>query len=61
MLLAAIPKTHEPLRSALAKVTRQLLHAERLSFTHPASGEQLSFCAPVPEDMRRVTELLEAD
>ncbi|NBT24806.1 RluA family pseudouridine synthase [bacterium] len=33
-----------------AKVPRQLLHAHRLSFTHPRHGEQLSFTAPPPPD-----------
>ncbi|MDD4701856.1 MAG: dephospho-CoA kinase [Desulfovibrio sp.] len=30
---------------------RQMLHAWRLSFTHPASGEALSFSCPPPDDM----------
>lgn len=30
---------------------RQMLHAEILGFTHPATGEHLEFSAPVPEDM----------
>ncbi len=39
---------------------RQMLHAHRLSFTHPVTGESLSFTAPVPEDMRALAgELLE--
>jgi len=29
---------------------RQLLHARRLGFTHPASGEDVAFEAPLPED-----------
>ena len=33
-----------------AKVPRQLLHAYRLSFTHPKTGEYLSFEAPPPAD-----------
>ncbi|NCZ96338.1 RluA family pseudouridine synthase [bacterium] len=33
-----------------AGVKRQLLHAHRLAFTHPRSGEYLSFEAPPPED-----------
>ena len=34
----------------VAKVSRQLLHAHQLSFTHPRTGEQLSFTAPPPAD-----------
>ena len=30
---------------------RQMLHAELLGFTHPATGEYLEFSASVPEDM----------
>lgn len=33
-----------------AGVTRQLLHAHQLSFTHPKTGEYLSFEAPPPDD-----------
>jgi 23S rRNA pseudouridine1911/1915/1917 synthase len=32
-------------------VKRQLLHAHRLGFVHPVTGEPLSFTAPIPEDM----------
>lgn len=35
-------------------VGRPMLHALRLSLEHPASGERLSFEAPVPEDLARV-------
>ncbi|MBR2988794.1 MAG: hypothetical protein IKC64_03620, partial [Clostridia bacterium] len=27
----------------------QLLHAYRLTFIHPTTGEETSFCAPVPQ------------
>ncbi len=38
--------------------TRQMLHAELLGFTHPATGEYLEFSAPVPEDMaEKIKEL----
>jgi 23S rRNA pseudouridine1911/1915/1917 synthase len=30
---------------------RPFLHAHRLAFTHPASGERLSFTSPLPEDL----------
>lgn len=32
-------------------MTRQALHATRLAFKHPVTGEPLSFEAPLPEDM----------
>ncbi|MDB5849196.1 MAG: pseudouridine synthase [Rhodoferax sp.] len=35
-----------------AGLARQALHATRLAFVHPATGEALSFQAPVPPDLR---------
>ncbi|MBN1591672.1 MAG: RluA family pseudouridine synthase [Candidatus Coatesbacteria bacterium] len=32
-------------------MTRQALHAYKLSFAHPTSGEQVDFEAPLPKDM----------
>lgn len=32
---------------------RQFLHAYRLAFRHPVSGERLSFSSPLPEDLER--------
>jgi 23S rRNA pseudouridine1911/1915/1917 synthase len=37
---------------------RQMLHAARLEFTHPSSGKRLFFEAPLPDDMRRLLEIL---
>jgi 23S rRNA pseudouridine1911/1915/1917 synthase len=42
-----------PLR-AVQRLTRPFLHAERLAFTHPRTGERLTFTAPLPEDLRDV-------
>ena len=37
---------------------RQMLHAELLGFTHPATGEYMEFTSPLPEDMtQKVKEL----
>jgi 23S rRNA pseudouridine1911/1915/1917 synthase len=33
---------------------RHGLHAERARFLHPASGQELELCAPLPEDLGRV-------
>ena len=38
---------------------RQLLHAWRLTVTHPRSGERLSWEAPLPEDFQGVLDKLE--
>ncbi len=32
------------------KAHRQMLHAEKLQFRHPTSGEEVEFSAPLPED-----------
>ena len=32
-------------------LSRQALHAYRISFTHPVSGQKMKFTAPIPEDM----------
>lgn len=41
-------------------VSRQFLHAWRLEFEHPLSGERLRFEAPLPADLIRVLEELRA-
>lgn len=38
--------------------TRQMLHAEQLSFEHPATGERLCFTSPPPDDFVATLELL---
>ena len=40
------------------KAPRLMLHAWRLSFTHPRTGERLSFCAQPPETFARTVEKL---
>ena len=39
-------------------IDRQALHAHRLQFTHPVSGQELSLCAPLPDDMAATIEAL---
>jgi len=41
-------------------MTRQALHATRLAFTHPITGEALKFEAPLPQDMAEAWALLSA-
>ena len=45
-----------PLQPLLRDFPRPALHAWRLAFAHPASGERLTFEAPVPEDLRALWE-----
>jgi hypothetical protein len=41
-------------------LNRQALHAAKIEFTHPKTGQSLSIEAPLPEDLKRVLEALEA-
>ena len=45
----------------LQKFKRQALHAWRLSFAHPRTAEDVSFEAPLPEDMLHLIRLLQSD
>ncbi len=45
-------------RDALGSLTRPALHAARLGFTHPATGERVDFAAPLPEDIQSILERL---
>jgi 23S rRNA pseudouridine1911/1915/1917 synthase len=35
---------------------RQFLHASRLAFTHPTTGERMEFSSALPEDLRSALE-----
>ncbi len=39
-------------------IGHQLLHCERVTFTHPVTGEQVTLVADVPDDMKNVISLL---
>jgi 23S rRNA-/tRNA-specific pseudouridylate synthase len=41
---------HE-IKRAVETLNRFFLHAERLSFTHPASQERLEFIQPIPAEL----------
>lgn len=41
----------EDLRAAVRDLGRHFLHAHRLEFTHPRTGERLSFQAPLPAEL----------
>jgi 23S rRNA pseudouridine1911/1915/1917 synthase len=48
-------------QAALADVGRQALHANRLTFEHPGSGEVLAFQSGFPPDLRRLRDALASD
>lgn len=43
--------------AAGADMTRQALHAFRLAFVHPMTGQPLTFHAPLPPDMRQALQI----
>jgi 23S rRNA pseudouridine1911/1915/1917 synthase len=42
------------------RLERPFLHAARLAFTHPREGTRLEFTCPLPPDLQRVLEEIEA-
>lgn len=51
----------DPTLSARLGLTRQWLHAHRLAFAHPVTGEWATFAAPYTPDLARALELLRGD
>lgn len=47
------------LKQAVSQLKRQALHARLLGFEHPATGEHLTFSAPMPQDMQQVVDALQ--
>jgi 23S rRNA pseudouridine1911/1915/1917 synthase len=45
--------------AAIAGFARQALHARLLGFTHPVTGENLTFENPLPADMAELLANLE--
>lgn len=42
------------LRSVVAALGRQFLHAEQLGFRHPKTGEEMRFSSPIPVELQAV-------
>ena len=49
------------LSEELRNFKRQALHARRLGFAHPVTGESMRWEAPLPDDMRRLLHALALD
>ncbi|MBD8524176.1 23S rRNA pseudouridine(1911/1915/1917) synthase RluD [Pseudomarimonas arenosa] len=57
-----LPKqASEECTSILRGFKRQALHAERLGFEHPFTGESIEVTAPRPADLQQLLEVLRAD
>lgn len=46
-------------RALIRKLNRQFLHAERLGFSHPETGEEMTFTAPMTEALTHLLDELE--
>lgn len=58
----ALPKgASEAVRTMLREFRRQALHARRLEFQHPVSGEKISIEAQPPDDFQALTKTLAKD
>jgi 23S rRNA pseudouridine1911/1915/1917 synthase len=55
---AAARLLDEPTRRRLLDFPRQALHAARLGFVHPRTGQRLDFATPPPPDMAELLALL---
>lgn len=54
-----LPKgTTDELREVLSAFHRQALHARKLTLEHPATGAEMSWEVPLPEDMERLLAAL---
>jgi 23S rRNA pseudouridine1911/1915/1917 synthase len=56
---AAAKAVRANVRGLLLDFPRQALHAARLGFKHPRTGEMLSFETPIPRDMRTLLNALD--
>ena len=46
------------IKKAVQKLDRFFLHAERLTFTHPETGERMSFASEIPNELKELLDLL---
>jgi len=51
----------DELKEMLRGFSRQALHAVKLGLIHPTSGKQMSWKVPLPEDMKQLIHVLQAD
>ncbi|MBB3231865.1 23S rRNA pseudouridine(1911/1915/1917) synthase RluD [Halomonas stenophila] len=51
----------EPLKEVLREFPRQALHARKLAFVHPGSGETLTFRVALPDDLLMLLDFLRDD
>lgn len=54
-------RMQDEIRTAVAALGRQALHAHKLSLVHPATGETMSWSARLPNDMRALLAVLRGE
>lgn len=53
-----VQKLKPPVRAEVEKLTHQALHAWKIRLTHPTTGQELLFEAEIPEDLKKILQLL---
>lgn len=56
-----LARASDELEKALMAYKHQALHAVHIEFTHPVTGEELSFDCPLPDEMQNLMNLLKQD
>jgi 23S rRNA pseudouridine1911/1915/1917 synthase len=56
----ALTRSWPQVWAILRTVTRQMLHARQIMLRHPRTGEEMTFCAPQPDDMAGIICQLQA-
>ena len=54
-----LKNVNEEINKAIIKLDRQFLHAKILGFDHPKSGERLFFETNLPDDLKKIINVLE--
>jgi 23S rRNA pseudouridine1911/1915/1917 synthase len=54
-----IYKNIEGVKNITAKISRQMLHAGKIAFTHPYTRQTMEFTVPMPKDMQILQKALE--
>ena len=47
------------IRSRIAKLGRQFLHAEHLGFSHPRTEQKMAFTSPLPKELQALVDEIE--
>jgi len=55
------PKSSDTMVDALRGFPRQALHAAKLGFVHPTTGEHVEWSVPLPDDMQGLLRILAED